>query len=374
MSDKSKRQFPRASSYQDRHGRRRWRFRRRGVSVELGTEYGTDDFIRRYTEAESRANGPREIGKDRIRPGTFRALAVERFKSPEFRACTAGTQKAERQILEPFLQKHGHRLVRDMRPQDVRKVLSEKAETPSAANNLRKKLRQLMNHAIALDWRSDNPVLVVKPYKIKSGGYHTWAEHEIEQFYKVHPEGSLAHLAMTLMLWTGAAKVDAVALGWQNIRDGRIEYRRRKTEGQGGDLIQIKIMDPLAAALSHLPNDAMTFLQTQNGRSRSPNGLGNLMRRWCDEAGLPDCSSHGLRKAIARRLAEAGASAKQIASVTGHRTLAEVQRYTDAADREQLSDDALDKLSNRTIPQQKVVNLHGKGGEPSGKPLKGRRK
>jgi integrase len=36
------------------------------------------------------------------------------------------------------------------------------------------------------------------------------------------------------------------------------------------------------------------------------------------------CKTHGLRKAAARRLAEA----KQIQAITGHKTLAEVERYT----------------------------------------------
>ncbi len=374
MSKKSDRQYPLAKSYTDRHGRLRWRVRRKGVSIELGPDYGTEDFVRRYAEAVARLNAPREAGKARVKPGTMRALAVERYKSPEFRACTAGTQHNAKLILEPFLKKHGHKLAADMRPQDVRKVLAEKADTPAAANNLRKQLRQLMNHAIAIGWRSDNPVLAVKPYKTKPGGYHTWAEHEIDLFYEAHAEGTLPHLAMTLMLWTGAAKVDAVALGWQNIKGDRIEYRRRKTAGQGGDLISIRIMPALAAAISHCSPDALTFLETKDGRSRSPNGLGNLMRRWCDAAALPECSAHGLRKAIARRLAEAGSSAKEIASVTGHKTLAEVQRYTDAADREHLADQAFDKLSERTIPQQKVVNLSKNLGEPSAMLLKGNKK
>jgi site-specific recombinase XerD len=40
-----------------------------------------------------------------------------------------------------------------------------------------------------------------------------------------------------------------------------------------------------------------------------------------------------LRKATARRLAEIGCTAHQIAAVTGHASLSEVQRYTKAADR-----------------------------------------
>jgi hypothetical protein len=52
---------------------------------------------------------------------------------------------------------------------------------------------------------------------------------------------------------------------------------------------------------------------------------------WCAAAGLPECTAHGLSKVIARRLAERGASAHEIAAVTGHRTLAEVPRYADKA-------------------------------------------
>jgi integrase len=63
-------------------------------------------------------------------------------------------------------------------------------------------------------------------------------------------------------------------------------------------------------------------------------------------ANLPERSGpHGLRKAAARRLAEAGASALQIAAITGHQTLAEVSRYTASAEQERLAEDAMAKLS-----------------------------
>jgi hypothetical protein len=46
-----------------------------------------------------------------------------------------------------------------------------------------------------------------------------------------------------------------------------------------------------------------------------------------------------------RRLAEAGATAHEIMSVTGHKTLSEVQRYPQAAARKQLAELAMKKLS-----------------------------
>jgi integrase len=62
-------------------------------------------------------------------------------------------------------------------------------------------------------------------------------------------------------------------------------------------------------------------------------------------AGLPErCVAHGLRKAAARRLAEAGCSANEIAAVTGHASLEEVTRYTKAADQKRLARSAIRRL------------------------------
>ncbi len=83
---------------------------------------------------------------------------------------------------------------------------------------------------------------------------------------------------------------------------------------------------------------------TAFGKPYTANDFGNAFREWCDEAGLPHCASHGLRKAAARRLAEAGASAHEIASITGHESLREVERYTKAANRKKLAESASAKV------------------------------
>jgi hypothetical protein len=88
-----------------------------------------------------------------------------------------------------------------------------------------------------------------------------------------------------------------------------------------------------------------TFVTTGFGKPFAVAGFGNWFRDRCNEAGLPKgISAHGLRKATARRLADVGCTAHQIAAVTGHATLAEVQRYTKAADRKRLAREAMKKL------------------------------
>jgi integrase len=65
--------------------------------------------------------------------------------------------------------------------------------------------------------------------------------------------------------------------------------------------------------------------------------------------GLPKhCTAHGLRKAACRRLAEAGCSTHEIMAISGHVTLAEVERYTKAANQARLAKRAMARVHNVT--------------------------
>ncbi|MWP40291.1 tyrosine-type recombinase/integrase [Rhodobacter sphaeroides] len=119
-----------------------------------------------------------------------------------------------------------------------------------------------------------------------------------------------------------------------------------------------------------MPNGAFTFLQTGQGKSRTATGLGTAMRKWCDKAGLPLCSSHGLRKAICRRIAEAGGEAHEIMSVSGHITLAEAQRYCEDFGRKGLADSAIARLPHGAKGEQKLANHLLRFARKMDKPLK----
>lgn len=109
--------------------------------------------------------------------------------------------------------------------------------------------------------------------------------------------------------------------------------------------VEIPIIAELQSILDRSPLGDMTFLVTDFGRPFSSNGFGNRFRKWCDEAGLKQCSAHGLRKAAASRLAELGCTELEIMAVTGHSTSKEVERYTKAARRRLLAERAMTKLS-----------------------------
>ena len=160
--------------------------------------------------------------------------------------------------------------------------------------------------------------------------------------------------------------------GWGSIRQTdegpRIEYRRQKTKRSGGVQISIPIHPDLAAVLEACPKDQFTFRQTIQKRSRSAKAFGGAVRDWCDEAGLGECSSHGLRKAICR-LADAGATPHQMMAIAGHKTLAMVQHNTEAANREGSADSAMGLLIARPNQEKNVVNLPHRFAKKTSNPL-----
>ena len=126
--------------------------------------------------------------------------------------------------------------------------------------------------------------------------------------------------------------------------------KRVKQQKTGTELL-IPIHPTLAGIIAgsrRLP-DGVTDIRPQpfltkerGGAYGSRTAFGNQFRVWCHQAGLPAaCSAHGLRKAACRRLAEAGCSAMQIAAISGHKTLAEVERYVKAANQAKLAEAAM---------------------------------
>jgi integrase len=78
-------------------------------------------------------------------------------------------------------------------------------------------------------------------------------------------------------------------------------------------------------------------------------------------AGLPEaCVMHGLRKTAARMLAEAGCSAHQIASITGHKSLQQVEDYARAADQKRLATAAIHRLEQNAKGTASAKRIPGR--------------
>lgn len=223
-----------------------------------------------------------------------------------------------------------------------------KAGLPGAANNRRKYLSGMF--AWAIEARNYglkvNPCRDAKKAATVSEGYHTWTVDEVLKFIERHPLGTTAHLAMCLMLFLGGRRQDAIRLGPKNVRTVTLRqpdrntihqrsmvYVPRKTRYRRMDESVKPILPPLDEALRATAHGLKTFLVTAYGKPFTDGGFGGKMREWCDQAGLPHCTAHGLKKAAAAICAEMGATDRQMMALFDWSSEKQATTYTKRANR-----------------------------------------
>lgn len=328
--------FPGVTAVTDRHGKRRWRFRRKGFSCYLPGAYGDAKFRAAYEAALSEAKTPTPTA--RFAHGSLGWLITQYLDSPRHRRKAKLTRQMIGREMDWLRDKAGDLPVASFRGRHIEALMMKK-DGPAAQDRVRKVLSMLFNHAVRMELVAHNPVRAVERISQKTDGFHTWGEAEIEAFRKRHGPGTKARLALELALNTGAARQDLAGLGWQNVRDDRISYRRGKT-GVEADL---PILPDLADELARVPRSQLLFLPTRAGAAHTAAGLGNWFRDRATEAGVPG-TIHGLRKAGATRLAEHGATEWEIASFLAHEGTKEAATYVRKANRSKLGTAALARL------------------------------
>jgi enterobacteria phage integrase len=133
-------------------------------------------------------------------------------------------------------------------------------------------------------------------------------------------------------------------MSWQDVENAAI----RVVQGKTGAKLWIPLHPELARILEAWPKTCLLMLTTSRRKPFTSKRFSEYMATRIGLAGLPErCVAHGLRKAAARRLAEAGCSANEIAAVTGHATLEEVARYTKAAEQKLLAQSAINRLGKQ---------------------------
>lgn len=338
---------------------RRVRFRAKGVDTYLPYPPSGHEFEKAYAEAlagvvEAKGN----VGASRTKPGSFDALAVSYYRSTKFNGLRESTRRVYRLIIERFRLKHGHRIVKELRYEHIDAIIGAMADRPQAANRLLSILKIMLDHAVAKRWIIHNPTLSVDGFSKKTKGHHSWTEAEIAAYLARHPVGSKARLALILLLYTAQRRSDVAAMGWSQVAGKHIAVKQLKT----GAELDLFMLPELKEAIEDIPKESPAFLTTAFGKPFTPAGFGNWFRDRCNEAGLPQCSAHGLRKAAARRMAEGKMSGDIIKAVTGHTNLQQVSVYTAAANQAALAEKGLKAISG-TKKRVKIVQQGEKVGQ-----------
>lgn len=324
--------------FKDRHGRTRFYYRKgKGKRVPLLSQPGTREFLDEYYKAAG-GYGYNAIDSNR----TFHALAKLYFSSNDYINHTKpNTKISARHIIEDFVTDHGHRLVTQVKREHIETILASKADTPGTANNLLKWLKVLVNFAIRNGWEiNGNPTSHIAAFKQKP--HHTWNEREIAKFEERWPIGTRERTAFGLHLYTAQRRGDIRKAMWQDLSEFGLHIVQEKTEVELIIPLHSQLVLILEAWRVVSPSIKNEIIVTQKGQPYTINGYAVLLADAIERAGLPKrCVPHGLRKAALRRLADLGCSAKQMQAISGHKTLRELERYTEAANQKTLAADAI---------------------------------
>ena len=273
---------------------------------------------------------------------TIGALLQEYLASADYRGLAEASKPPYRRVLERWIRQYtlGALPIASLTRQDVERHLA--AESPGAGGFLLKRLRVLTKFALVRCYIAADPCAGIKTPSA-GGTWHTWTDDEIAKYRAHWKLGTRERLAFELALNCAARRTDIARAQWEQIKGGAIRMRQSKT---GRELVLPVALD-LQAAIDAWrgPRTGHIIRHPRRRKGLSPESLGNLFAEWIDAAGLPSrCVLHGIRKGRCRQLAEAGASEKEISSVSGHLTLGMVQHYTKAADQERLARAALARL------------------------------
>jgi integrase len=319
-------------------------FRRKGQpKVRMHGVPWTEPFMAEYRILLEGGELPSADGEIKLASkGTLRKLCEDYFSCAAFTRLDKRTQTVRRRLIEHCLDEPVHKdrpsgkvfadkPIKAISGKDIRILRDRKSDLPEAANGRVKALRQVFAFAVDDEQIDKNPARDIPYLKSGSEGFHSWTEAEVQKFEERWPIGTKPRLALALLLYTGQRRSDIVLFGRQHVTNGWLHFTQAKNRRNNPITLEIPIRPELRRIIDASPTGDLTFLVTEHGKGFTPNGFGNWFRRQCDQAELPQCSAHGLRKAAARRLAEAGATEHEIMAITGHRTSKEVARYTRAS-------------------------------------------
>lgn len=311
-----------------RHGAVIWYVRRgKGPRVRLRAAYGTPEFRAEYEAAVSGRplDGPRKPGA-----GTFGWLVARYRDGGAWAALSVATRRQRENILAHIVKAAGREPCDWMTRADVKAGMDRRRDRPAAARHFLETLRHLFVWAVEAEHVTANPTNDIKAPRKSADGHHTWTEDEIARFEARWPLGTRERVAFDVLLYTGLRRGDAVRLGRPHVRDGRVKIRTEKT----GEDVAFPLVPSLAASIAAGPCGELTFIAGERGGPLTKESFGTWFKEACRSAGVPG-TAHGLRKAAAVRLAEAGASEHELEAVFGWRGGGMASLYTKKARRDQ---------------------------------------
>ena len=207
--------------------------------------------------------------------------------------------------------------------------------------------------AVMYDWAAkrkhvrSNPARGIEKIYEKGDGATPWKAADVKRFLAHHHLGTKAHVAISILLWTGCRIEDTTVLGRQHecVIDGIPALRWQPTK-KGSSEVSVPFLTPLKEAVRAPKVQGGTYLLGRGGKPyASGDSASAIFKVWCVDAGLPHLSAHGVRKGLGELLAELGCSQYEIMAIHGHSEAKTSEVYTRRVERWKLAQKAMERVN-----------------------------
>lgn len=361
--------FPNAGSYLDRHGKRRWRFRRGKTTRTLPGEPSRPEFAAAYQAALEGRPAPASATVHRLRtaapPRSLRAAwRVLRADTLEWKTLGPAIKEAQTRIAERFLETpieggdgslYGDLGFDELKRKHIKAIIARKSDTPHAAAHLLRVIRKLTGVALDQEWIEQDPTYRLK-FRPAYGGWKAWPAPMLDKFEARWPVGSTPRLVYSLALYFGHRRSDVTQVRPADFEAAATNVVQQKT----GKPLWIPMHSNLSEVIAATDMTREFVVMTQWGKPFSAKALGMRMQKWTAAAGIPPGHTlHGLRKSLGKALAEHGATTRQLMGILGHDDIQHAELYSREAEQRGLAADGMEKL---------VDWRRSKRGDPTGEP------
>lgn len=320
-----------------RHGKTVWYFRRgKENRIRLPGVFGSPEFNAAYDAAVSGNIAPQKAS---AKQNSLRWLVDEYYASGRFMRLADGTQRNQKQLYEKVCETGGDLNYRAIDKQAVSAGIVRREGNLYAAKAYLNCMKILFRYALERGLIEIDPTDGLTVTLPKSEGHHTWTMEEVDQFAAHHPLGTQARLAFDIMLYTGLRISDAIRLGPQHIKDGRINIKAQKTKID----VSIPVLPPLATSIAAANISSLLFLTNRKGKACERQNASAWFAKQSADANIKG-TAHGLRKAGATLAAENGATPHELAAMYGWSSTKMAEVYTKKADKLLLAERAANKL------------------------------
>ena len=309
----------------------------------LRGEPGSPQFIASYNEAVAKKVMPLR--------GTLLSLLQQYQASEDFRLLADSTRRSYISLIASIEKAFSDFPLSALTDRRTRGVFLAWRDKIAATSGRRQADYAWTVLARVLSWSLNRGLIGFNPCerggRLYRGGVRTdkiWTVADEAAFLERAP--SHLHLALRLALWTGQRQGDLLRLPWSGYDGMHIRLRQSKT----GTRVVVRVGAPLKAALDAAPKRSTIILTNTDGKPWTSDGFRASWSKACKRAGVVGVTFHDLRGTAVTRLALAGCTEAEIATITGL-SLRSVRTILDAHYLHRdpaLGDSAISKLEKRT--------------------------